>query len=40
MTVRSGKWEPPAAGWLARITSPGLIPLLICYTTAVSMDPK
>lgn len=33
MTVRSGRWLPPAHGWLLRITSPSfnLLPrLLIC----------
>lgn len=40
MTVRSGKWDPPAAGWFERTTSPGLIPLFICSTTAVSIEPK
>jgi hypothetical protein len=30
MTVRSGKCDPPAAGWLDSTTSPGLIPLFIC----------
>lgn len=40
MTVRSGKWDPPAAGWFDKTTSPGLMPRLICSTTAVSIEPK
>lgn len=39
-TVKSGRWDPPAAGWLVRITSPTCIPLLICSVTAVYIDPK
>ena len=30
MIVKSGRWDPPAWGWLDKITSPALIPLLIC----------
>lgn len=40
ITVRSGKWDPPAAGWFDRITSPTFIPLFICYVTAVYIEPK
>lgn len=40
ITVRSGKWDPPAAGWFDRTTSPTFIPLFICSVTAVSIEPK
>lgn len=39
-TVRSGRCEPPAAGWLVKMTSPISIPLMICSVTAVSIDPR
>jgi len=31
MTVKSGRWDPPAIGWLDKTTSPTWIFLLICY---------
>lgn len=39
-TVRSGRWEPPAIGWFVSTTSPTFMPLLICYATAVSIEPR
>lgn len=43
ITVRSGKWEPPADGWLAKMTSPrSKLPLnaLIWYCTVSCIAPK
>lgn len=43
MTVKSGRWEPPADGWLERITSPGVkspLNALIWYCTVSCIAPK